>query len=121
MTNVAMPGFVEPTLIPTRPVVRGRHHSFVSTVQRRPDPIKFYHYLAHGKPVVTTPSPSRASTRPCQMPRPTPLPGRIERALSGDDDAVAGRHRGGATPHVGSLVPGPSTPSKPPDPLAEGH
>jgi len=93
MTNVAMPGFVEPTLIPA--LVQSFAVGIIPFVSNAfnagRDPIKFYHYLAHGKPVVTTPvAVAREHAGLCQIAETHPafLAG-IERALSGDDDAVA--------------------------------
>jgi len=93
MTNVEMPGFVDPTRIAT--LVQSFAVGLIPFVPNEfnagRDPIKFYHYLAHGKPVVTTPvAVARQHASLCQIAETHPdfLAG-IERALADDDDAVA--------------------------------
>src|SRR5439155_609631 len=57
MTNVQLLGFVEPALVPelVQSFAVGIIPFVPNDFNAGRDPIKFYHYLAHGKPVVTSP------------------------------------------------------------------
>jgi len=93
MTNVQLLGFVEPALVPAliQSFAVGIIPFVPNDFNAGRDPIKFYHYLAHGKPVVTSPvAVAREHARLCQIAETHPgFVAGIERALSEDDDAVA--------------------------------
>ena len=93
MTNVQLLGFVEPALVPelVQSFAVGIIPFVPNDFNAGRDPIKFYHYLAHGKPVVTSPvAVAREHARLCQIAETHPgFVAGIERALSEDDDAVA--------------------------------
>jgi len=93
MPNVELLGFVETALVPA--LVQSFAVGIIPFVPNDfnagRDPIKFYHYLAQGKPVVTTPvAVARQHASLCQIGESHAgfLAG-IERALSTDDDAIA--------------------------------